>query len=134
MMWLMFAAFLQAVAPTMTTIDRGQTTWIDSPRQVVARTPEEWAKLWKAHAPDRQLPAVDFSKDMVVAVFLGSRPTAGYGVEIVGTKEVDGALVIQYRQKQPPAGAITAQVITTPYVIVTMPQRAGDVKFEKAAQ
>jgi hypothetical protein len=131
---MLFTAFLQAVAPTMTTIDRGQTTWIDSPRQVVARTPEEWAKLWKAHAPDRQPPAVDFSQNMVVAVFLGSRPTAGYRVEIVGTKEVNGALVVEYRQTQPPPGAITAQVITTPYVIVTMPQRAGDVKFEKVAQ
>ena len=134
MMFLVLTALLQTVAPTMKTIERGQTSWIDSPRQAVARTPEEWAKLYRAHAPDKQPPAVDFSRDMVLAVFLGSRPTAGFGVEIIGTKEVNGALVVQYRQTQPPPGAITAQVITTPYQMVAVPARAGDVKFEKVAQ
>jgi hypothetical protein len=130
MMLVVLLAVLQAAAP-MRTLERGQTTWIESPRQAVARTPDAWAKLWREHAPDRKPPAVDFSKDMVVAVFLGSRPTAGYGVQIVGTKEVDGELLVQYRQTQPPAGAITAQVITSPYQFVAVPARAGAVKFEK---
>jgi len=133
MMLPVLLALLQAVAPTMRMIERGQLTWIDSPRQAVARTPDEWAKLYKAHAPDKQPPAVDFSKEMVLAVFLGSRPTAGFGVEITGTKEANGALIVQYRQTQPPPGAITAQVITSPYLMVAVPARAGDVKFEKVA-
>jgi hypothetical protein len=130
-MLLVLLALLQAVAPTMRIIERGSTSWVDSPRQAVARTPDEWARLYKAHAPDKQPPAVDFSKEMVLAVFLGSRPTAGYGVEIIGTKEANGALTVQYRQTRPPPGAITAQVITMPYVMVAVPARAGDVKFER---
>jgi hypothetical protein len=130
-MLLVLLTLLQAVAPTMRIIERGSTSWVDSPRQAVARTPDEWARLYKAHAPDKQPPAVDFSKEMVLAVFLGSRPTAGYGVEIVGTKEANGALTVQYRQTRPPPGAITAQVITMPYVMVAVPARAGDVKFER---
>jgi hypothetical protein len=118
----------------MKMIERGQSSGIDSPRQAVARTVEEWARLYRAHNPDRPPPAVDFSKDMVLAVFLGSRSTAGYAVDIIGMKDVDGALVVQYRQTQPPPGAITAQVITTPYQMVAVPARAGDVRFEKVVQ
>ena len=78
-------------------------------------------------------PAVDFSKEFVVAVFLGSRPTAGFSVEIVGTRDDGAGLVVQYRETRPPAGAIVAQVLTMPYHIVAVPKRAGagDVKFEK---
>jgi hypothetical protein len=134
MIVLVLMAVLQALAPAMKTIERGQTSWIDSPRQAVARTVEEWTRLYRAHNPDKPPPAVDFSKDMVLAVFLGSRSTAGYGVDIIGMKDVNGALVVQYRQTQPPPGAITAQVITTPYQMVAVPARAGDVLFEKVVQ
>ena len=134
MIVLVLMAALQGLSPTMKMIERGQSSGIDSPRQAVARTVEEWARLYRAHNPDRPPPAVDFSKDMVLAVFLGSRSTAGYAVDIIGMKDVDGALVVQYRQTQPPPGAITAQVITTPYQMVAVPARAGDVRFEKVVQ
>jgi protease stability complex PrcB-like protein len=117
--------------PAVRSIERGQTSWVDSPRQVAARTPEEWAALWRSHAPDRPLPAVDFSKDMVVAIFLGSRPSAGYSVEITGVKKANGAVVVQYHEAKPRADAVTAQVITAPYHLVVIPRPAGDVIFEK---
>jgi len=134
MIVLVLMAALQGLSPAMKTIERGQSSWIDAPRQAVARTPEEWVTLYRAHNPDKPPPAVDFSKDMVLAVFLGSRSTAGYGVDIIGMKDVNGALVVQYRQTQPPPGAITAQVITSPYQMVAVPARAGDVTFEKVVQ
>jgi len=68
----------QTTPPVLRTIERGQTSWVDSPRQAVARTPQDWAALWGLHAPDRPLPAVDFSTDMVIAIFLGSRPSADF--------------------------------------------------------
>ena len=120
-----------ATPPPVNTIDRGQTTWVDSPRQVVARTREEWSALWRTHAPDRPLPPVDFSKNMVIAIFLGSRMTAGFGVEILGSRIEKGAVIVQYRESQPRPGAITAQVITAPYHIVAVPTQNGEVRFEK---
>jgi hypothetical protein len=138
MMALVVAALLQtpgrpaATAPSVNTIARGQFTRIDSPQQVVARTAEQWTALWRAHAPDREPPAVDFSKDMVVAVFLGSRPTAGFRVEIVGIREEKGKTIVQYREARPPSGAITAQVITAPFHIVTVAATTGEIAFEKS--
>jgi hypothetical protein len=137
MMPLVLAVLMQSASlppttpPAVRSIERGQTSWMDSPRQAVARTPQEWAGLWQSHAPDRPLPAVDFSKDMVVAIFLGSRPSAGYSVEITGVKEVNGAVVVQYHETAPRADAVTAQVITDPFHIAVIPKRDGDVIFEK---
>jgi hypothetical protein len=137
MMPLVLAALIQSLGGPPTTpsairsIERGQTSWVDSPRQVVARTPQEWAALWRMHAPDRPLPAVDFSQEMVVAIFLGSRPTAGYSVEIAGVREANGAAVVQYHETQPRADVLTAQVITDPFHIVAIPKRTAGVIFEK---
>jgi PrcB C-terminal len=121
---------LQA-AISMRTLDRGTQSNIDQARQVVIRTADEWSALWRAHAAEKPAPAVDFTKEMVVGVFLGSRPTAGYSVEIVGTKEQPDGLVVVYHQGSPARDMMTAQVITTPYHLVAVPKRAGKVEFEK---
>jgi hypothetical protein len=114
------------------TIDKGDHSYIGSPRQVVIRTPEEWTALWNEHAAERAKPAVDFSKEMVVGVFLGSKPTAAYSVAIVSTLAKNDALLVQYRVTQPSPGTIAAQVITFPYhLAVVTKSPAKDVKFEK---
>lgn len=113
------------------TIDRGVMSNVDAKREVVARTEAEFAALWKSHSADKPAPKIDFSKDMVVGVFMGSRPTGGYVVEIVSASIRGGALVVGYRETSPGRGAIAAQVLTSPYHIAAVPKRAGDVKFEK---
>jgi hypothetical protein len=115
----------------MKTLDVGMESQIQEPHQLTARSGEEWAKLWREHAGERARPSVDFARDMVVGVFLGSRPTAGFGVQIVSAREDRGALVVQYRETRPPGGSISAQVLTSPYQLVTLPKRAGEIRFEK---
>lgn len=130
-----FLMTLQTPAPpgAFRTIDRGLDSNVDAARQAVIRTAGEWDALWRLHGGERTRPAVDFGKEMVVAVFLGSRPTAGFAVEIVGTREDGSALVVQYRESRPPAGALVAQVLTMPYHIAAVPRRAAtaDVRFER---
>ncbi len=84
-----------------------------------------------ARCRERPLPAVDFAREAVAAVFLGTRPTGGYGVEIVGAGQKAGAFVVQYRETKPGADAIAAQVITSPFLLVAMPKVDGDVTFER---
>jgi hypothetical protein len=126
---------MNAVPPVETisvdTIERGNTSDVASSRQAVARTPVEWRELWHAHAPNRPAPAVDFAKTMVAAVFLGTRPSAGYAVDIVRTRAEGGALVIEYVEKRPAPDAIAAQVLTSPFHIAAIPAHAGEVRFEK---
>jgi hypothetical protein len=113
------------------TVDKGEHSNIDEAKQVVVRTEAEWTKLWQQHSPDRKRPAVDFSKDMVAGVFMGSRPTAGYNVSIVSTFAKDGNVLVRYQESQPQRGAMTAQVLTFPYHLVAVPKAAGQVTFEK---
>lgn len=113
-------------------LDKGDQSNMDDARQAVARTAVEWNTLWRQHAPDRPQPKVDLTREMVVGVFMGSRPTAGFAVEIVGTRGEGGGLVVQYRETRPARGLVTAQVITSAYHIVAVPSRPGDVKFERA--
>jgi hypothetical protein len=127
------ALSLQTVA-SMRTIDRGSQSNIEQARTVVVRSADEWSTLWHAHAPDKPAPVVDFTKEMVVGVFLGSRPTAGYSVEIVGTRgQPFDTLIVQYREGTPARDMMTAQVITTPYHLVAIAERMPVVKFEKLA-
>jgi hypothetical protein len=126
-----WAAQPTTTAPAMKTIEKGDHSNMDDAAQVVAKTAQEWQQLWQKHTPDRPRPAVDFSKEMVVGVFLGSRPTAGYILEIVSAAQDNGSLVVKYRESIPQRGTMTAQVLTSPYHIVAVPFFPGGVKFEK---
>src|SRR4029453_6089957 len=97
--WLILVAQTPAVlgqgaAPRI--VDKGDRSQIMSAREVVVRTAAEWDALWRSHLPTRQPAAVDFSKEMVVGVFLGSRPTPGYGLTIVSAGEEGNALRVRY--------------------------------------
>lgn len=131
--WLVsfLVALQSSAAIPMRTIDKGTQSRIDEARTVTVRSPEEWATLWRAHAPDKPPPPVDFTREMVVGVFIGTRPTAGYAVEIVGARQEGDALVVEYRVGSPARDAITAQILTTPYHLVAMPKSGGEVRFEK---
>ncbi len=132
--WLSYAGVMaQTAGDTVRTVDKGEQSNVDEAKQVVVRTEAEWTKLWQQHSPDRKRPAVDLSKDMVVGVFMGSRPTAGYNVSIVSTFAKDGSVLVQYRESQPRPGTMAAQILTFPYHLVAVPKTAGDVKFEKAS-
>jgi hypothetical protein len=117
---------------TARTIAKGDQSNVDDARQVLVRTEAEWTKLWNQHAPDHPKPAVDFSKEMVVAVFMGSRPNAGFSTAITAATVANGALVVRYKETAPAAGAVSAQILTFPYHIVAIAKApVTDVKFQK---
>jgi hypothetical protein len=122
---------MQQSADTPRTVEKGEQSNIDQAKQVVVRTEAEWTTLWQQHSPNRKRPAVDFSKEMIVGVFTGSRPTAGFNISIVSTFAKDGSVLVQYRESQPQRGMMTAQVLTFPYHLVAIPKASGEVKFEK---
>jgi hypothetical protein len=127
---LAITAMLQGDA-ALRILDKGDQSNMDDGRQAVVRSAAELSALWRLHAPERPQPKVDFGREMVVAVFLGSRPTAGFAIDIVGTKEDAGALLVLYRETRPARGLITAQMITSAYAIAAVPRRDGAVKFER---
>ena len=125
---LVMLAFAQGSLP-MTTLTKSDLSGVDHASQVVVQTAAEWSALWKAHAPERPMPAVDFSTNMLIAVFLGSRPTSGYSIEIRRITAGPDAVEVEYVEQQPDPQTITAQILTAPCHIVTIPRRPAVVKF-----
>lgn len=124
------SAAVQATAE-IETIVRDNMSNVEDARQVVARTPAEWAALWRLHAGDQTPPKIDLTTRTVVAVFLGSRPSAGYAVEVSGTKQAGKALIVEWREHVPKPGTLSAQVITSPSHLVSIPKFEGDITFRK---
>src|SRR5580765_4838943 len=112
MLVLVLAALLQSTPPELRTVGKGPVSAIEQPRQVTVRLAADWEKLWKENGANAPLPAVDFSREMVVGVFLGRRPTAGYGVETVRAIGNSSALVVEYVETAPSRDSITAQILT----------------------
>jgi hypothetical protein len=115
------------------TLVKGDQSNIDDAKQVLVRTDAEWARLWQQHAPDQPRPRVDFAKEMVVGVFMGSRPNAGFSTVIVSaTATPSGTLLVRYTEKVPAVGTVSAQILTFPFHLVAIPKAdVKDVKFEK---
>ena len=128
---LLAGALVQAVVPPVRSLDRGAVSEVSTERQMVARDADGWAVTWQPVAHGRPQPSVDFSREMVVGVFLGRRPTAGFSVEITGYRVNGDDVVVLYREAAPSRDAITAQMLTSPYHLVALPRRAGKVTFEK---
>jgi hypothetical protein len=118
--------------PATRTIEKGDQSNIDEAKKVLVRTDAEWTALWQQHAPNRPRPAIDFGKEMVIGLFMGSRPNAGFSTAVVSATEGNGVLIVRYSETFPAPGRVAAQVLTFPYHIVAIPKATvKDVKFEK---
>jgi hypothetical protein len=133
MIAVFLAAILQAGMP-MHSIDKGLASNVDAARQVAVRSADEWSTLWTQHGGDRAKPSVDFSKDIVLAVFMGSRSSGGFTTEITGVRQDGATLVVSYKETRPAPDSVAAQILTSPYHIVAVPKgavtSATTVKFE----
>jgi uncharacterized membrane protein len=116
------------------TLARGDDSRLVEPRRFVIRDRQAFSAVWAAHAgPIGTTPAVDFDTRMVAAVFAGERPTPGFSVEVTGTRrdgpEAGGGLVVLVDEHHPEPSRVTAQVIVSPFHIVTLPRDDGGIRF-----
>jgi PrcB C-terminal len=121
----------QAQTSPVATVAQGPASAIEDPREAIVRSQTELAALWKSHAGPQSAPSVDFSANVVAAVFLGTRPTGGFRVDILGTRREGQALVIDYAERAPGREDIVPQVLTTPFHIVALPRYEGTIRFRK---
>lgn len=102
----------------------------------VARNQTEYLVLWNElqswwqpgmGAPIQSPPIVDFTTEIVVAIFLGPRPTAGYSVVVVDVEEDGNGARVAWEERQPGANCVTAQVVTYPYTFIAMERVEGAI-------
>lgn len=115
-------------------VEQGAQSGIRDPRGIAVRDGETWGALWQEHTagvdPPLPVPEVDFGREMVVAFFLGERPTGGYSVEIVRIILWPDGLVVRVAVTQPESGEIVPQVLTQPFHIVRVKRVELPVLFE----
>src|SRR5437868_4424902 len=103
----------------------GAYSRIHAPRQVVARTGEQFTKLWREHmggALGVPQPSVDFKKHDVIAVFAGTKSTGGYGVTIDSVKISGRTATISATVHKPGPGVIVTEALTFPFAIKAAPK------------
>lgn len=127
--YVMMMSIMSAQMPSFTNVAKGNMSGQQTTKQVTVRTVAEWKTLWKDHAPTEKMPTVDFARNMVVGIFLGTKPSDGHEVEIVGVRTQEQDVVVEYVQKQPGRGTMAAQILTEPYHLVSVPKHTGTVRF-----
>jgi protease stability complex PrcB-like protein len=100
-------------------------TGINEARRLVIRDANTWASFWSELGVGER-PAVDFSRDIVLAVAAGQRPSGGYEIAISRVRQADGALTIEVTETDPGPNCMTAASLTQPVDVVVIP--AQDVR------
>jgi PrcB C-terminal len=113
-----------------TTIAQGISSGHQTADHLIIGTVEQWEQLWQEHTSDvilpPEVPQIDFSENLVIALFCGEKPTSGYTAEIVSVKakampdsNLDH-LIVRVHYGLP--DSITQDVLTYPYHIIQLPQ------------
>ncbi|MGE0708456.1 MAG: protease complex subunit PrcB family protein [Planctomycetota bacterium] len=115
--------------PTFRALEQGSSSQIGQAGVRVARDAAELTALWNAHtgggvgAPAQ--PTVDWTKEIVVAVFMGRQPTGGYAIELARLEGRGQDLHAPLLRTRPAPGAIVTQVITSPFQLVAVERKAA---------
>ena len=107
---------LPALRLHFTSVLRHGSCGIGDKKTVLVKTSIEWQKLWsgieKNQSPQTKLPTVGFSKEKVVATFMGSQPTGGYSTQITNLwVNYKMELEVHILEKKPSRRVATTQAL-----------------------
>ena len=92
---------------------------LDSPARKVIRDDSTYAQFWQALGAG-QRPAVDFTRDVVIAVAAGQRQTGGYAIAVQRVARAGKAMTVDVVETVPGPGCWTTQQITQPVDVVVV--------------
>nr|WP_294780386.1 protease complex subunit PrcB family protein [uncultured Flavobacterium sp.] len=76
-------------------------------------------------------PNIDFTKQYLVGVFAGAKPTNGYGIKITSIVENNCQIIVSYYEKSPATGETLSNTPTYPSDFVLIPKTAKGLLFYK---
>lgn len=111
------------------TIAQGKNSSIREPARFVIRDQAAWRSLWRRHSGTTAAPAVNFSRNMVIAVFAGefAEPAA---VAILRITREPNRLTVLYRAG-PTRPLPDGYTVVAPFHIVRVARSALPVRFLK---
>ncbi len=130
-------------APTVSDHEwRGLYCGVTQEDTVIFRHTSDWTLFWdKAMRPYSShfetMPPIDFSKDMVIGVFLGEKKHRGYDVQMTGFKkrirkqDQQEVLVVQYKKIKRPVGVFVPPMAIQPFHLLRLPLYTGPIYFRE---
>ena len=104
----------------------GQDGEMDRTRIFIARRPMDLLPLGQDVLEDLD---IDFDTQTAIVVSLGQRETAGHWVRIHSAQLENNKLYVQFTINEPDDDQMTAQVITHPWAVATIPRVGDDVRI-----
>ena len=104
------------------------------PLRVVIYTENQWEEIWKKvqvlRLPVPELPKIDFEKEMIIAVFMGTRSSGGYEIEIKNISKTEKEIVVGVEEKEPSPDSLRTMALTSPYHVVIVKRSSLPVRFQ----
>jgi len=111
------------------------TSGLHERRREVIRDEAGWARLWaEVHegvTPQPTLPPVDFSRDMLIAVTTGTRPTGGFDIEIRSVALRGQRLEVAVHETCPALGDRVSMGLTQPVEVVRLARLPQALTFQE---
>jgi hypothetical protein len=95
-----------------------------------AATDAAYRSLWRSLVGQGDPPPVDFTREGVLFIAAGERPTGGYAVDVKAIRREGDAIVVDAPVTSPPPDAMVTQALTSPFVVVAVPKvESTDVRW-----
>ena len=108
-----------AASLPMRRIGQWSTSGVTTPAREVIRDDSAYTRFW-AGLGAGQRPSVDFSRDVVIAVAAGQRPTGGHGIAVTRVVRQGAGLAVEVVETVPGPGCVPTQQITQPVDVVVV--------------
>jgi hypothetical protein len=103
-----------------------QAVGVDRPLYLLLRDAAELRSVWnRAYANVMNpppVPTVDFARETMVGIFMGQKPTGGYGLAVRGVTFEGGDLFVALDIQEPRPGAMVTQALTSPWMVLRIPR------------
>ncbi|MFM2330723.1 MAG: hypothetical protein RLZZ26_230 [Candidatus Parcubacteria bacterium] len=116
-------AAVNGVSVPFTELAHGDRSDVTRRANFLITSSEELSLLWKMVNTSSAKPAVDFTTDMVIAVFAGTEPTLGYSISVANVSDADRR-VVAVTVSKPGGSCVEGDTVTTPYQIIVLPKTA----------
>ena len=92
---------------------------------------EVYGYVNRIRKPGFSIPKIDFSKETVIAVFMGEKNTGGFAVTIENVKQENEKLIVQIRETKPGPKDMVTLAINQPFCFVKVNSVDKEFVFEK---
>ncbi len=120
------------------TILKEQYSSIQKKQDMIITKASAWESLWeqmhKNVQPMPSLPKVDFSQEMLIGVFMGTKSTGGYDINIQSIKETESEIVVTVKEIFPRNTGFVSTALTQPTHVVKLLTSKKKVVFVRKAK